>query len=137
MPDFSSLLMDAFASHVCRALLALLMPNLFPPEQRSSTLRSKRSAAYKARQGPMKSLFASEGAPQNQGSHAVPAKFRELAGQIVSSVREKLSANEVRALAASPVASPVLQVCLPSSTRCPFPHSSSRCFSKSRRILES
>ncbi|KAJ3534526.1 hypothetical protein NM688_g7124 [Phlebia brevispora] len=107
LPDFTDLLMDPFASHPCRAVLALLMPNLFPTE-RASTLRSKKSAAYKARQGPMKSLFAEN----SDTSKAVPPKFATLAENIMRSVREKLSANEVRALAASPVASPVLQMLL-------------------------
>ena len=58
----------------------------------------------------MKSLFSSENGASSSGLPAVPTKFRDIAGEFVTSVREKLSANEVRALAASPVASPVLQV---------------------------
>ena len=108
--------MDPFASHVCRALLALLMPGLFPAEQKSSVLRSKKSAAYKARQGPMKSLFTpdKDATSAHQNLKAVPPKYRDIARKFVMAVREKLGANEVRALAASPVASPVLQVCTPS-----------------------
>ena len=101
--------MDPFASHPLRALLALLMPEAFPPDQRASTLRSKKSAAYKARQGPMKSVFTAEKA-HNKPSPDTPPEFREMAGQIVQIIKEQLGANEVRALAASPVASPVLQV---------------------------
>lgn len=110
LPDFTQLLMDPFASHVCRALLALLMPGLLPAEQRSSTLRSKKSAAYKTRQGSMKSLFTTEGNRTLSTTNTVPQKFRDTAKMFVLAVREKLDANEVRALAASPVASPVLQV---------------------------
>lgn len=98
--------MDPFASHVCRALLALLVPNIFPTEQRASVLRSKKSAAYKARQGTMKSLFNEK----SEASKAVPPKFASLAEQLMKSVGSKLSANEVRALAASSVACPVLKV---------------------------
>ena len=101
--------MNPFASHVCRALLLLLIPTLFATERRSSALRSKRSAAYKARQGPMKSLFGSD--DQTKVTHTAPPKFRELAEGFMMAVRDKLRANEVRALAASQVASPVLQVC--------------------------
>lgn len=100
--------MDPFASHVCRALLALLMPKIFATQQRASVLRSKKSAAYKARQGPMKSLFDDKSEP----SKAVPQNFASLAERLMKTVRETLSPNEVRALAASPIASPVLQVCV-------------------------
>ncbi len=106
LPDFTDLLMNPFASHVCRALLALLVPNIFPTEQRASVLRSKKSAAYKARQGTMKSLFNEKA----EASKAVPPKFTLLAEQLMKSVGSKLSANEVRALAASSVACPVLKV---------------------------
>jgi nucleolar protein 9 len=102
--------MDPFASHPIRALLALLRPNLFPANQRASTLRSKRSAAYKARQGPMKSVFASERNDATAAARTTPEKFEELAGRFVRVLREYLGANEVRALATSSVASPVLQV---------------------------
>lgn len=110
LPDFTDLLMDPFASHVCRALLVLLVPNLLPADQKSATLRSKKSAAYKARQGPMKSLFVSERTSGSVNVETTPSKFRDLARKFVTVVHEKLGANEVRALAASQVASPVLQV---------------------------
>lgn len=101
--------MDPFASHPLRALLVLLIPTLLPAEQRASTLRSKKSAAYKARQGPMKSVF-SNGQKTGNLSPDTPPEFKKAAGKFVQVLREKLGANEVRALAASQVASPVLQV---------------------------
>ena len=110
--------MDPFASHPLRALLALLRPNLFPADQRASTLRSKKSAAYKARQGPMRSVFSSERNGKENVTPATPESYREVAGKFVAIVREQLGANEVRALAASQVASPVLQVCFDGTVRC-------------------
>lgn len=110
LPNFSSLIMDPFASHPLRALLALLRPNLFPADQRTSTLRSKKSAAYKARQGPMKSVFTAEKNGMHSATSGVPEQFRDVAGRFVRMLRHQLGANEVRALAASTVASPVLQV---------------------------
>lgn len=101
--------MDPFASHPLRALLVLLIPTLLPAEQRASTLRSKKSAAYKARQGPMKSVF-SNGQKTGEVSPDTPPEFKKSAGKFVQVLREQLGANEVRALAASQVASPVLQV---------------------------
>lgn len=126
--------MDPFASHPLRALLALLMPNLFPAEQRASTLRSKKSAAYKARQGPMKSVFSDSQAKSSRVSLDTPKEFREVAGKFVGVLRENLSANEVRALAASQVASPVLQVCLPLGVALTVADSSERCCWKSKPI---
>ena len=102
--------MDPFASHPLRALLALLRPKLFPADQRASTLRSKKSAAYKARQGPMKSVFADGQGKQTESNPSVPDEFKDLAAKFVQVIREQLGGNEVRALAASQVASPVLQV---------------------------
>ena len=61
----------------------------------------------------MKSVFASRGNSQNGRStletHTVP-EFSELARRFVQQSRKDLNANEVRAMAASKVASPVLQV---------------------------
>ena len=103
--------MDQFASHVVRALLALLSPHLFPPD--SNAIRSKRSSAWKSNQGAMKSVFASRGDSQD-GKSALRAypipEFSKLAGRFVQQMRKDLGANEVRALAANKVASPVLQV---------------------------
>ena len=61
----------------------------------------------------MKSVFSSRGAFQDDRSstrsNAVP-EFSDLARKFVQQLRENLDANEVRALAANKVASPVLQV---------------------------
>ncbi|GJE84753.1 nucleolar protein 9 [Phanerochaete sordida] len=112
LPNFSSLIMDPFASHPLRALLALLRPKLFPADQRASTLRSKKSAAYKARQGPMKSVFTDGPAKAGEEIMDVPDEMKDLAVKFVRAVREQLGGNEIRALAASQVASPVLQMLL-------------------------
>lgn len=114
MPDFPSLIMDPFASHVLRAVLAVLSPTSFPPQQRSH-LRSKKSAAHKARQGPMKSVFTGEAKSEsNTNTSNYSPELQTKAAKFVATLREQLGANEVRALAASQVASPVLQVCVPS-----------------------
>ena len=61
----------------------------------------------------MKSVFSSRGAFQDDRSatrlNAVP-EFSDLARRFVQQLRENLDANEIRALAANKVASPVLQV---------------------------
>lgn len=59
----------------------------------------------------MKSLFDS-GSSSSESKGTVPPKFGKIAEKFVRVVRGKLGANEVRAFAASPVASPVLQVCV-------------------------
>ena len=112
--------MDSFASHVIRALLLLLASDVLStedatggsPNKSAFALRSKKSAAYKARQGSMKSVFAENGEQsQVKAAKRTPKEFRKAAFNIVSALREQLGGNEVRALAANQVASPVLQVC--------------------------
>ncbi|PPR04002.1 hypothetical protein CVT24_010495 [Panaeolus cyanescens] len=114
LPSFPSLFNDQFGSHVARALLLLLSPNLSSGEgQSQTTLRSKKSAAWKARQGPMKSLFDEEkGKGKQPVSRSVPAEFRQMSRRLVEVVREQSSENEIRAMAANQVASPGLQVLL-------------------------
>jgi nucleolar protein 9 len=104
--------MDPFASHVIRALLILL--SFRPPEERpSSSLRSKKSTAFKSRQGPMKSIITtSESAVQPSEKAAPPEEFLAMGRKFVLKIRSDLGENEVRALAGNKVASPVLQVCL-------------------------
>lgn len=103
--------MDPFASHVVRALLLLLSPNLSPSDE-NGALRSKKSAAWKARQGPMKSVFGEDkGKGKETSIKRTPAEFRQLARRLVEILRTELGENEVRALAADKVASPGLQVC--------------------------
>ena len=110
-PNLPSSIMDPFASHVVRALLGLLCPHLFPADQqnKSSHVRSKKSAAYKAKQGAMKSVFTPDN-PLSGPSRQTPPEFNETARSFVTLLKEKLDENEVRALAANQVASPVLQV---------------------------
>ena len=59
----------------------------------------------------MKSVFTENG-DQNQAKAAkrTPKEFQKAAISIVSALRDQLDGNEVRALAANQVASPVLQV---------------------------
>jgi nucleolar protein 9 len=104
--------MDAFASHVIRALLTLLSPRLFPAEHSSSMIRSKKSAVWKSHQGPMKSVFAKDlqGTDRQSSASKAPPDFTNMARRFVDKLRDDLDANEVRALAANQFASPVLQV---------------------------
>lgn len=61
----------------------------------------------------MKSVFVSQSDSKGDGSalkaHIIP-EFPKLARRLVQQLRADLNANEVRALAANKVASPVLQV---------------------------
>ncbi|TFK35011.1 armadillo-type protein [Crucibulum laeve] len=114
LPSFASLLMDPFASHVVRALLVLLSPSLSSTEDSpQSAVRSKRSAAWKAKQGPMKSVFDDDkGKGKEAPTKSTPPEFCKMARRFVEVLREQLGDNEVRALAASKVASPSLQMML-------------------------
>jgi len=100
--------MDPFASHVVRALLLLLSPNLSTSEE--SSVRSKKSANWKAKQGQMKSVFGEEKGKGKETAISAPVAFQEMARRLVEAVREQLDDNEVRAMAASKVACPGLQV---------------------------
>lgn len=104
--------MDPFASHVLRALLMLLSPTLSPSNDATqSVLRSKKSTAWKTKQGPMKSVFNEDkGKAKAASIKGTPPEFRQAARQFVEILRSQLSDNEVRALAANKVASPALQV---------------------------
>ncbi|KAF5388249.1 hypothetical protein D9615_000027 [Tricholomella constricta] len=114
LPTFTTLIMDPFASHVIRALLILLSPNLVPSDNSAQpVLRSKKSAAWKAKQGPMKSVFTEEkGKGKEAPPKSMPTEFRQLARRFVEALRADLGENEVRALAANKVASPSLQLLL-------------------------
>jgi len=106
--------MDQFASHVVRALFLLLCPQLFQsdaPHKSQAFVRSRKSVAWKVRQGPLKSIFGK--APDKAEASkegGLPASFREVARRYVTMLRTTLDANEVRSLAANKVACPVLQV---------------------------
>ncbi|CDO74124.1 hypothetical protein BN946_scf185043.g174 [Trametes cinnabarina] len=120
LPTLSTLVLDPFASHVIRALLMLLVPGILGSPDDSNggghfgttALRSKKSAAWKARQGSMKSVFVENDAQPPKSSRTVPKEFGSAASKVVSTLREQLGENEVRALAANQVASPVLQMLL-------------------------
>ncbi|KAH0587095.1 hypothetical protein H2248_005913 [Termitomyces sp. 'cryptogamus'] len=118
--SFSSLIMDPFASHVVRALLTLLSPSvssLGPTAQ--GTIRSKKSATWKAKQGPMRSVFTDEkGKGKEVVSQSRPTEFSDLARRLVDILRTELGENEVRALAANKVASPGLQMLLEVEADC-------------------
>jgi hypothetical protein len=115
IPSTASLLADPLASHVLRALLVLLRPVLAPAASHSAAkanLRSRKSAAWKARHGPLRSVFADDAGKPAAGARAlpkVPKTFGALARRVVEAVRGALGANEIRALAADKLASPLLQ----------------------------
>ncbi|KAF9246872.1 armadillo-type protein [Melanogaster broomeanus] len=100
-PNFTTLVMDPFASHVLRSLLLLL------------SVRSKKSTSWKAKHGTMKSVFSNDKGKEKEDSRAmVPSEFRDAAAQFLQILRDGLDANEVRALAGNKVASPLLQLVL-------------------------
>ncbi|KAJ7762821.1 armadillo-type protein [Mycena maculata] len=112
VPVFASLVMDPFASHVIRALLLLLSPSLVTSQETvRNAMRSKKSAAWKAKQGPLKSVFkeAEEG---ESTVKSPPEELTRAARKFVDVVRGELDGNETRALAADKVASPTLQMLL-------------------------
>lgn len=106
--------MDPFGSHVVRSLFVLLCPALFSSDasnKMQSTVRSKKSTAWKAKQGPMKSVFSDDrDRHKARSAKSSPEQFRLAAKRFVETVRAELGENEVRSLAANKVASPVLQV---------------------------
>ncbi|KAF8607482.1 ARM repeat-containing protein [Ceratobasidium sp. AG-I] len=114
LPSLSQLILDPFAAHVILSLLILLSPtisqNSDSSKSRTSFVRSKKSAAYKSRQGPMKSILDS--GAEGDSAFLVPSSFQDVAGKFVDALRDTLDANEVRALAADKVANPVLQAML-------------------------
>ncbi|KAI9449635.1 ARM repeat-containing protein [Lactarius psammicola] len=116
LPSLRTLIMDQFASHVVRALFLLICPHLFSsstPHRSQAFVRSRKSAAWKARQGPLTSIFGDttdKGKASAERRH--PAEIREVAKRYVTTLRTTLDENEVRSLAASKVACPVLQMAL-------------------------
>ncbi|KAJ7067930.1 armadillo-type protein [Mycena amicta] len=113
LPAFTNMVIDPFGSHVMRALLLLLSPTLAAKQEVSrNAMRSKKSAKWKARQGPLKSVFDEPADTKDSVAYTAPAAFAEAARKFVQAVREGLDANETRALAANKVASPTLQILL-------------------------
>ncbi|KAK1229483.1 Nucleolar protein 9 [Marasmius sp. AFHP31] len=113
LPSLNSLMMDPFASHVVRVLLYLLCPAAFPATGFQPNLRSKKSSAWKSKQGTLSSLFSnSKGKSSAARLTRTPPEFADMARKFVNTIRETLGGNEVRALAASDVAGPCLTVLL-------------------------
>ena len=108
--------MDQFASHVIRELFFLICPQLFQsdaPHKSQAFVRSRKSVAWKAKQGPLKSIFGDEldqGRNQAKREARQSPAFHGVATKYVTMLRTTLDANEIRSLAASKVACPVLQV---------------------------
>lgn len=103
--------MNPFASHVLRSLLLLLCPTVLPEDSARKSVRSKKSMSWKAKQGHMKSVFSNDKGKETPAfSGSVPSSFCDAANQFLRILKDGLDANEVRALAANKVASPVLQV---------------------------
>ncbi|KZV71404.1 ARM repeat-containing protein [Peniophora sp. CONT] len=113
LPSLTALVLDPFGSHVLRALFMALCPTLFASEH--SALRSKKSAAWKAKQGQFKSVFVSEVDKVDKGKArqaTEPAGFSGMAHRVIERMREDMDANEVRSLAANKSSSPVLQMAI-------------------------
>ncbi|KAF8960207.1 hypothetical protein BDZ97DRAFT_1834525 [Flammula alnicola] len=99
---------------ICKELLptfpSLIMDPSHPTSQ--SAVRSKKSAAWKARQGQMKSVFEEDKGKGKEAMRSAPAEFRQMARRLVEVVKEQLGENETRAMAANKVACPGLQMLL-------------------------
>ncbi len=113
IPDIASAVTHPYASHVIRSLLLLLSPNVADSEDAQSSVRSKKSVAWKAKQGQMKSVFdegKGKGVPTS--SESCPQEFHNMARRLLQAVRDQMDENEIRAMAANKVACPMLKVCL-------------------------
>lgn len=82
----------------------------------------------------MKSMFAVDAEAKILQANPIP-KFTKIARKFVEKIREELGGNEIRALAANQVASPVLQVRMAPSTRV-YIEMFSRCSWKSNPTKE-
>ncbi|KAG9127153.1 Nucleolar protein 9 [Ceratobasidium sp. 392] len=111
LPFLPQLILNPFGAHVVLSLLLLFSPTIAQSvdsaKPSTSLVRSKKSAAYKSRQGSMRSILDS-GIERNSTT-AVPSAFEEISSRFVDTLRDAVDANEVRALAADKVANPVLQ----------------------------
>ncbi|KDN52123.1 hypothetical protein K437DRAFT_254493, partial [Tilletiaria anomala UBC 951] len=124
-PHLSSLLQDAFGTHILRIILILLagLP-LEQQDQRGAKMfgreltRSRKSAVYRAkenRNGAAKGKGkATEPLPDESFVQApkVPSSFKETLVQIRENCLSHLSQNEVRAIAVSPISAPTLALFL-------------------------
>ncbi|CAA7270741.1 unnamed protein product [Cyclocybe aegerita] len=115
LPNFPTLVLDPFASHVVRSLLLLLSPNLAALENTQSAVRSKKSSTWKEKQGQMKSVFVDDkgkGKLQETVSKNCPPEFTKMARRLVEAVTTELDDNDTRAMAANRVACPGLKLLL-------------------------
>lgn len=118
LPELPSLVHNAFASHVLRALLSLLAPSNLAPDRAHKhvpTARSKKSASWKARIGHIKPVIQNEldlahSIEAKRAELSTPGDFQKMACKILRQFKDVLGGNEVRALAMDKVACPVLQV---------------------------
>lgn len=109
--DIASAVTHPYASHVIRSLLLLLSPNVAESEDAQTSVRSKKSAAWKAKQGQMKSVF-NEGKGKGPPTFlkGCPQEFQNMARRLLQVVRDEMDENEIRAMAANKVACPTLKV---------------------------
>ncbi|THU83938.1 hypothetical protein K435DRAFT_765540 [Dendrothele bispora CBS 962.96] len=114
LPTVSTLVMDPFASHVIRALLALLSPitSSGGSDTSQTNVRSKKSAMWKSRQGQLKSVFDNKGKGKEGHRMKTPPEFSKQARTFVEVLKSELDDNEVRALGADKIASPCLTMLL-------------------------
>lgn len=90
----------------------MLSPNLNASDEAQGTVRSKKSASWKARQGQMKSVFddgKKEKEKESSLNDSLP-EFALMSRRIIETVNNLLDDNEVRGMAADKVACPTLQV---------------------------
>ncbi|KZW04403.1 ARM repeat-containing protein [Exidia glandulosa HHB12029] len=115
MAHTSSFVTHPFASHVLRAILVLLCPTIAPPASSADVLRSKKSAAFKAKQGPMKSIFNDQ---THENTLACPKEFASMAKKVLHALKEGLGENEARAVAADKAGSPTLKLVVELEAHC-------------------
>lgn len=100
LDDFTSFLHDHYASHVIRALFILLVPSIPQEGTAKDATRSKRSAKWKSRQGPLKSVFTSEkGKEKVTEALPVPEEFSTWARTLLDTLKKRWNENEIRAMA--------------------------------------
>src|SRR5882672_3006169 len=107
MPNITPLITHSFASHVIRSLLVSLLPNLVCSED---TVRSRKSATWKARQGEFKSFFNGRKKAECLLSKDAVAEFGAISRRIIEAIRKDLDDNEIRVMASDKVACPMLKV---------------------------
>src|SRR6266568_8151910 len=108
IPDITSAVTHPYASHVIRSLLLLLSPNVAESEDAQTSIRSKKSAAWKAKQGQMKSVFNDNKGPPTS-LKSCPPEFHNMARRLLQAVRDGMDENEIRAMAANKVTCPMLK----------------------------